>query len=311
MFRFRDPAPASFGSGGTVVAIGNFDGVHRGHAAVVSRCVAEARAAGAEPVVLTFDPHPALVLGNTAPRRIAGESARNRALAGLGVARVLTLVFDASLAAVEASAFVSELLSARLDARAAVFGRGFRFGARRDGSAATFAGFRVRAIEVPPVLDSSGVVSSTRVRAALERADLDEAAALLGRAYSVEGTVIHGDEMGRTLGFPTANVDAGGADALAHGVYAATAIVASGREFSAAFNVGVRPTVGGATLRHEAHLLDFAGDLYGQDLRIVPARRLRAERAFPSLDDLKSQIARDVDAVRAAFAGRGVEGQTR
>jgi riboflavin kinase/FMN adenylyltransferase len=243
------------------------------------------------------------VLGGAAPARIAGEASRNRVLSELGIARIVTLVFDRDLAAVEAPEFVSELLERRLQARAAVFGEGFRFGARRAGSAASFAHSAVRPVEVAAVVDAGGPVSSTRVRAALAGADLDAAAALLGRRYEIEGPVVRGDRRGRTIGFPTANVDAGGADALAPGVYASVARLADGRTCRAALNVGVRPTVGGRTLTHEAHILGFDGDLYGQTLRLAPVLRLRAERTFPSLDDLRAQIARDVADARDALRG--------
>jgi riboflavin kinase/FMN adenylyltransferase len=282
------------------VTIGNFDGVHRGHRALVAEAVARARARGGEAVVLTFDPHPAHVL---APARVPPvlTTAEQKAelLGGLGLDLLVELPFTPEVAELSPEAFADGVLVGALGARQVVVGEAFRFGHGRSGDAATLArlgatlGFTVSA--VPPVLDGGRPVSSSRVREALAEGDVAHAAALLARPHFVDGTVVEGDHRGRQLGFPTANLEAGGALLPARGVYAGRCRLPGGEERLAVVNVGERPTFGGRTVTVEAHLPGYSGDLYGQDLRLSFAARLRAEQRFASAAELVAQIRRDVE----------------
>ena len=273
--------------GARTAAIGSFDGVHRGHQRVL-----ETAAAGASlTTVVTFWPHPRLVLGN----RVALLTSLERRLEVLEadgrVDEVLVLSFTPDVAALTPVEFAETVLR-RIGAREIVVGEGFRFGRGAAGDAAVLAGlgFEVRSV---PLLEG---VSSTRIRSLLREGDVREAAALLGRPAEVEGVVVLGDQRGGTLGFPTANL-AVPADLLVpgYGIYAGSA-----RGHRAAVSIGVNPHYGGDERRIEPHLLDFEGDLYGQRLVVELWARLRDERAFDSEDDLVAQIALDVEATRAA-----------
>lgn len=288
---------------GRVVVIGNLDGVHRGHQAVLTR--ARAIAHEREPlstVVLTFDPHPNEVLRGTAPPRLATLERRVELLRRHGADEVIVEPFTRELAAFSPERFASELLAERLSARAVVVGANFRFGARRAGDLdmlrdfGTKLGFEVTTADVAG--DERGPFSSTRVRDAIARADLDEARSLLGRRHSISGVVEHGDQRGRTIGFPTANL--GGVREMLppHGVYA---VFAGDRP--AVMNLGLRPTVDGKGLRAEVHIFDFDGDLYGSALRVHLVKPIRDEKKFESFDALKAQIALDAEAARRALAG--------
>jgi len=280
--RSVDELPA----GERTVAIGSFDGVHRGH----RRVLETARAAGGTTTVVTFWPHPRLVLGN----RVELLSTLERRLELLeleAVDEVLVVAFTPELAALEPEQFAESLLR-RIGASVIVVGANFRFGRAAAGDAATLErlGFDVRL--VGPLAD----ISSTRIRALLREGDVVSAARLLGRPAEVEGTVVLGDQRGGTLGFPTANL-AVRAELLvpAYGIYAGAA-----RGHRAAISIGVNPHYGGNERRIEPHLLDFEGDLYGERLVVELWQRLRDERAFDSEEDLVAQIARDVEAARAA-----------
>ena len=295
---------ASLGLREPAVTVGNFDGVHRGHQALAAETVARAHAAGGDAVALTFDPHPARVL---APERVppalttAGQKAELLAALGLDVLAVLP--FTADVAALAPDAFARSVLSGALGARHVVVGEAFRFGRGKTGDAATLArlgeelGFDVGAL--PAVTDGGRPVSSSRVREALAEGDAAHAAALLGRPYFVDGTVVEGDRRGRTIGVPTANLDVGGALLPARGVYAGRARLPGGSARLAVVNVGERPTFGGHTVTVEAHLLDYSGDLYGRRLRLSFAARLRGEERFPGAAALVEQIRRDIDRARS------------
>ena len=272
--------------GERTVAIGSFDGVHGGH----RRVLETARVAGGTTTVVTFWPHPRLVLGN----RVELLSTLERRLELLEtetVDEVLVVAFTPKLAAFEPEQFAESLLQ-RIGASVIVVGENFRFGRAAAGDPATLEqlGFDVRL--VGPLAD----VSSTRIRALLRDGDVVGAARLLGRPAEVEGTVVLGDQRGGTLGFPTANLAV--ADELlvpAYGIYAGAA-----RGHKAAISIGVNPHYGGTERRIEAYLLDWEGDLYGSRLVVELWQRLREERAFDSEQDLVAQIARDVQAARAA-----------
>jgi riboflavin kinase/FMN adenylyltransferase len=298
----------SLGSTACVLVIGNFDGVHLGHQAVLREAVAHARASALSPCVLTFDPHPAAVVGRGAPPLLTTLEQRAELMGELGVERMYVRRFDAGFAAWKPEHFASQLVAGALEARFVVVGENFLFGAKRAGDLGLLRvlgrqlGFEVRVYSVAS--DAGGPFSSTRGREAIAAGDLDEAGRVLGRPHALTGVVIHGDERGRTLRFPTANLD-GVAELLPpKGVYAvrvdrqdeaAKTFVPLGQGLT---NIGVRPTVGGTRLSIETHLLDFDQDLYGARLRVVLLARLRDEKKFANLDELKAQIARDVAEAR-------------
>jgi riboflavin kinase / FMN adenylyltransferase len=285
------------------VAVGNFDGVHRGHQALVAAAVARARASGGAAVVLTFDPHPARVLRpQAAPAALTTLAQKEELVAALGIDRMVVVPFDARLAALSAENFAREVLQQALGARHVVVGESFRFGRGREGdprrleALGASLGFAVEV--VPPLVEGGRPISSSRVREALERGDVGEARKLLGRDYFVDGEVVRGDGRGRTIGVPTANLAREEQILPAHGVYAARCRPGAGAWHAAAVNVGERPTFGGGRVRLEAHLLDFEGDLYGARLRVAFNERLRGEQRFDSKDALVAQIRRDIEAAR-------------
>jgi riboflavin kinase/FMN adenylyltransferase len=293
------PAPA--------VAIGNFDGVHLGHQALVRRIVERARGTDGTAVVLTFDPHPARVLApERAPEALLTLAQRAELLAALGVDQLAVLPFDPGVAELAPAAFAELVLAGALGARAVVVGEQFRFGRGRSGDIATLraAGARLgfEVLPVTPILEAGLRVSSSRVRAALMGGDVELAGRLLGREPFVDGRVVRGDGRGGGLGFPTANLDVLNQALPGPGVYAAWCRLPDGETRGAAANVGRRPTFGGGALTVEAHLLDHAGDLYDRTLRLSFVRRLRGERRFAGRDQLIVQIGADVVAARAALA---------
>jgi riboflavin kinase/FMN adenylyltransferase len=283
----RDAEPAE-----RAVAIGTFDGVHRGHRAVVE----EALRSDLRPAVLTFDPHPRAVLGYEVQLLVPLER-RLELLAELGPAEILVVEFTPTLSRLSPEEFAESVLRP-FGARVVVAGEAFRFGAGRRGDLALLArlGFDVR-----PVVLVDGV-SSSGIRELVRAGRIADASALLGRAPEVEGLVVAGDQRGGTLGFPTANLAVEPRVLVpAFGIYAGLARVpATGGEFRTAVSIGVNPHYGGIERRVEAFLLGFSGDLYGERLRIELWERLRNERAFASEADLVAQIARDVEAARAA-----------
>jgi len=287
---------------GCAVAIGNFDGVHRGHRTVIE--AARGLAAGGRPLaVLTFEPHPKeVVTPATAPRRLTPMRRKIELLRELGCAHLFLLRFDRALMAMSADAFVAEILVRRLGIGALTSGESFRFGHKRQGDAALLAaagarhGFDYAAI--PPLLDDGAPCSSTRIRHALGEGDLPTANRLLGYPFSYSGLVQAGDQRGRTIGFPTANlVPAAGRHALpANGVYAVRAgwRTADGvRWYPGVANLGRRPTFGGGRVLLEVHLFDVQLDLYGQRLDVAFLERLRGETTFSGPDALEAQIGRD------------------
>ncbi|HEX2110961.1 MAG TPA: riboflavin biosynthesis protein RibF [Gaiellaceae bacterium] len=274
------------------VAIGTFDGVHRGHHAVVE----ETLASGLRPAVVTFDPHPRAVLGYDVQLLVPLER-RLELLAELGPAEILVVEFTPELARLSAEHFAESVLHP-FGARLVVAGAGFRFGAGRRGDLELLArlGFEVRPVSLVDAVSSSGI------RELLRAGRVGEAAVLLGRPPEVEGPVVAGDQRGGTLGFPTANLAVEPRVLVpAFGIYAGLGrVLATGRNFRTAVSIGVNPHYGGVERRVEAFLLGFAGDLYGERLRIELWERLRDERAFASETDLVAQIARDVEAARTA-----------
>lgn len=282
-----------------MVTIGVFDGVHRGHQAVIGHTVEQAAATGLSSAVLTFDPNPLEVLRpEQAPTRLCSVSRRVELIRRLGVNDVRVLPFTAELSHVSAEDFIDTILRAELDARTVVVGEGFRFGHRASGTTDTLRQAGLEVVEYGLVGDGDPV-SSTRVRATVAAGDVAAASAMLGRAHEIEGVVVRGEGRGRGLGYPTANVAHHRLTAIpADGVYAGTTVV-NGVEHLAAISVGTNPTFDGQSRTVESYLLDFDADLYGADVRVDFVARLRGMVAFDSVSELVEQMAADVVAVRA------------
>jgi len=292
------PAPWT----GGVIAMGNFDGVHRGHQALLAVALDQARALQAPLVVLTFEPHPRrYFVADTGPFRLTLLPAKVRLLAEGGVQAVLAQRFDPAFAAVSAQDFVDGVLLQGLGARHVVCGYDFTFGARRGGNVerlrelATERDVGVTVLD--PVMREGEIYSSTRIREALRAGWASEASELLGHHWEIEGAVEQGDRRGRTIGFPTANVALGEHLRPRFGVYAVRALVDDQWRDGVA-NLGRRPTVGKLQENFEVHLFDFSGDLYGQLLRVQLIDFIRPEMKFSGLDALKAQIAADGETAR-------------
>lgn len=286
---------------GPVVAIGNFDGVHLGHRAVLARLFALAEARAAPACVLTFEPAPTAILASERHQpRILTVDERVRRLHEAGVDAVVVEPFTRALADRSAEWFARELLGGALRAEGVVVGYDFRFGKGRAGDAATLRRLlpNIPVIEIPACTEANEPVSSSRIRKLVAAGDVASAAALLGRPHALAGTVVHGDQRGRTIGFPTANVQNEVELLPAAGVYAVRARVC-GAVLPGVANIGVRPTFAGSESRVEVHLFDFAGELYGERLTVALVARLRGEVRFPSVDALVAQIRADADAARA------------
>jgi riboflavin kinase/FMN adenylyltransferase len=292
---------------GGVIALGNFDGVHRGHQALLEHAAGQADALDAPLLVLTFEPHPRrFFVPDTAPFRLTLPPAKVRLLEENGVQAVLAQGFDPTFAALSPDAFVDEVLLGGLGARHVVCGYDFTFGARRGGNVEKLRkrgrerGFGVTVLD--PVMREGEIYSSTRIREALRAGWASEAAELLGRAWEIEGVVEEGDRRGRAIGFPTANVALGEHLRPHFGVYAVRALV-EGAWRDGVANLGKRPTVGKLQENFEVHLFDFTGDLYGKTLRVALIDFIRPEMKFAGLDQLKAQIAADAQAARTILAG--------
>ncbi len=303
----------------TVVVIGNFDGVHRGHQAVLADAAHRARGESSgdlsderELVVLTFDPHPSAVVGRGEPARLTTLPRRIELLERHGASRVVVKKFDKAFAAQSPEEFAKNLLANELHASEVVVGQNFRFGAKRAGDFSTLAelgkdlGFSTHAHAVAE--DDRGPFSSTRARGAIEKGDLEEAVAVLGRWHATSGVVIEGAKLGRTFGFPTANLGDIPELPPPNGIYAVLVdeLDPSGRARAlahGAMSIGVRPTIEGASGRtHEVYLLDFSRDLYGARLRVHFVAHLRPELKLPNIDALKAQMTEDVQACRTILA---------
>ena len=291
---------------GGVVALGNFDGVHRGHQTLIAEAARQAGALGAPLVALTFEPHPrGFFVPDTGPFRLTLARAKRRLLADYGVQAVLAQHFDAGFAALSADAFLAEVLVKGLGTRHVVCGYDFTFGARRGGNVerlrAEGAARGVGVTVLEPVMREGEIYSSTRIREALRAGMVKEAAELLGHPWEIEGTVELGDQRGRTIGFPTANVALGEHLRPRFGVYAVRVVVEGDESQGwrdAVANLGKRPTFGKLQENFEVHLFDFAGDLYGKTLRVALVDFIRPEMKFAGLDALKAQIAADSEAAR-------------
>lgn len=296
-----DPAAPPPGLENCVVAIGNFDGVHRGHKAVIARAMGLARQLARPCAVLTFEPHPSdFFAREQVIFRLTPSAAKARMLERLGLDGMVVLSFDAGLAGLGAEAFVAEILVRRLGVSAAVAGYDFHFGKNRDGTPAFLLAAGARqgfAVDIVPKImaDANGsldAVSSTATRAALETGNVALARELLGHEYFVTGTVIKGRQLGRTLGFPTANIALDASCRLAHGIYAVRARV-DGVARGGVASFGRRPTFDNGPPLLEVFLFDFAGDLYGTDIEVSFAGFIRGEAKFDSADALVAQMRGD------------------
>ncbi|HAC81533.1 MAG: bifunctional riboflavin kinase/FAD synthetase [Candidatus Binatia bacterium] len=292
-----------------VVALGNFDGLHRGHEAIVARTVELAAETGGEPVVFTFFPHPiSVVAPDRAPPQITSLSERMRGLRSLGAAGVVLQRFTPAFAAIEAEAFLRDVIAGELGASGIVAGFDVTFGHDRRGNPALLEslgpelGLRVGIVS--PVAEDSGKVSSSAIRRALAAGNVAEAGQLLGRPHRVFGTVREGDRRGATIGFPTANILPHGGLLPPDGVYAVRVrIEGDDTFFPAVANLGTNPTFGGVGRRLEAHLFDFNRDLYGRAIEVGFAHRLRGEIRFPSVAELVAQIEADAAEARNLLLG--------
>ncbi|MDB5306265.1 MAG: bifunctional riboflavin kinase/FAD synthetase [Gemmataceae bacterium] len=288
---------------GGAVTVGNFDGVHLGHHALIAATVRWASRVGGPAVAVTFDPPPYQVLFPTAPSRPPLTTLHDRAdlLHAAGADHVIVLRTTPELLALTPDAFFRDILSRQLGARAVIEGYDFRFGRSRAGDTATLrvlcAAAGVGFEEVPPVAVDGEPVSSSRVRAALVAGDVAAAAALLGRAYRVAGLVVTGARRGRTIGFPTANLEDVPTVLPGNGVYAVRAMV-DGTMWPAAANVGPNPTFGEDARKVEVHLIGFSGDIYGKSVEVEFVIRLRDTRPFAGVDELVGQLRQDVEAAR-------------
>ena len=295
---FRDAEGRVLTPQGSVACIGAFDGLHLGHRALVGRAVARARELGVPAVALGFEPLPRelFATGNKPPRLMLPH-AKLAGLCALGCDRVGLLRFNRRLASMPAADFVRSVLIGRLAVREVWVGPEFRFGKGRGGDLALLqamgreAGFVAHAIE--PVLLDGERVSSTRIRAALGEGDFEAAARLLGRPYTVGGRVVHGRQLGRTLGYPTANLRFGNKTPALRGIYASRVHGVSEAPWPAVSSFGTRPTVSGREPLLEAHLFDFDGDLYGRRIEVEFVARLRDEEKFADLPSMVSQMHRD------------------
>lgn len=294
---------------GSVATIGSFDGLHRGHRAIIQQLLAQAREHQLPSVVILFEPQPyEFFASERAPARLMRLADKIRGLAALGVDRVLCIQFNQRFSQLSADDFVQQVLADGLAIKSLVVGDDFRFGRDRGGdfnllkAAGEQVGFSV--FDTQTVLHDGERISSTRIRAALEAEEFALAEALLGHPYTMRGKVVYGQQLGRTINVPTANVQLKRYRSPLNGVFAVLQrSLPEGQWREGVANVGIRPTVGGATKPIlEVHLLDFAGDLYGEQVEVSFVKKLRDEQKFPSFDALKQQIYRDIDEAKRFFA---------
>jgi riboflavin kinase/FMN adenylyltransferase len=290
---------------GVWLTIGSFDGIHLGHQEIIRTLTAEAREVGASAAVLTFYPHPAEVLrGRDFPFYLTSPDEKAGLLEKLGVDVVITHPFDREVASTSAHEFMNVLFQ-HLEFRHLKVGHDFSLGRNREGNAQILReigkdlGYDVT--QIPPLKIDDQIVSSSRIRFLLGAGQVEEAARLLGRNYTIQGKIVIGDQRGQTIGFPTANFDIWKMRAIpAAGVYVSR-VEFNGTIYDAVTNIGVRPTFETSPVppRVEAHLLDFQGDLYGQSLKLEFLQRLRGEQRFASIDELVHQIQRDINSARS------------
>ncbi len=304
MIRLDNTQPIPGDLRGAILALGNFDGFHRGHQAVVGEALAWARAEKRPCIVATFDPHPVRVFQpDAAPFRLTTLDQRQDLFAAAGADAMLVFHFTRAMAAMPAEDWVRDVIAGEIGAAGVVTGEDFTFGKGRAGNPDLLqriglsCGLAARAVAA--VHDAQGPISSSRIRAALQAGDCETATALLTRPFTMRGTVQHGDKLGRTIGFPTANIDAGHYLRPRYGIYAVTGRLPGGRAVIGAANFGIRPSFDPPKELLEPYFFDFSGDLYGQEIDVSFEHFLRGEAKFDSLDALTEQMARDCDEARA------------
>jgi len=311
---YRDPLGADEPPRGGVLTIGNFDGVHLGHQAILRYVVDRADRLGASAAAMTLDPHPVKLLRpRMAPRLLSTLGQRLELIGRTGIEVALVVPFTHRLARMSAEEFVKDVLVDRIGIREVYIGANFRFGADRGGDVALLElmgeelGFKAAASPIVEI--EGGVVSSTRVRESVAEGQVEEAAAMLGRHVFIDGGVLEGKRLGRKLGFPTLNIEVENEIEPACGVYiTAVHIPSFGRTFASVTNVGTRPTVyENSILTIETHLLDFTADVYRESVRLFFVKRLRNEVSFPSTVQLMAQIQQDVEASRLYFLQNSIE----
>lgn len=313
MERLTSGAPVPAHLRGAIMALGNFDGFHAGHQAVVGHAIDRARAERRPVIVATFDPHPMRLFRPDTPHfRLTTLDQRQALFAGAGADAMMVFAFTPELAALDPAAFV-RMLAVDMGVAGVVTGQDFTFGKGRAGSVALLsdlgAPWDMWAQAVAPVTDADGaVISSSRIRAALQAGDCATATRLLTRPFTIEGVVQHGDKLGRTIGFPTANVDMGSYLRPAYGIYAVRGILPDGRVLDGAANLGIRPTFDPPKELLEPHFFDFAESLYDQCIAVQLIAFLRPEAKYDGLDALIAQIARDCTQARQILAGQNLAG---
>ncbi|MFZ4745944.1 MAG: bifunctional riboflavin kinase/FAD synthetase [Sphingomonas sp.] len=292
---------------GGIVALGNFDGFHLGHQAVVGRAVALARAEGRPAIVATFDPHPVRWFKpDIPPFRLTSLDQRQHLFAEAGADAMLVFSFGGELANVSAEEFITDRLISRLGAAGVVTGQDYIFGKGRRGTVAMLAelgrahGMTVET--VGPVVADDAPVSSSRIRQALQAGDCATATQLMTRPYTIQGVVQHGDKVGRSIGYPTANIDMADYLRPRYGIYAVRGRLADGCVLDGAANLGVRPTFDPPKELLEPYFFDFSGDLYGQEIEVELHSFIRTEAKFDSIEALKARMARDCDEAQAILS---------
>ncbi|RUO61682.1 bifunctional riboflavin kinase/FAD synthetase [Pseudidiomarina marina] len=292
---------------GCVLTIGNFDGVHLGHQAVLAQVKAQALARGVPATVMTFEPQPQeLFQPDKAPARLTNFREKHMALREQGIGRHIVIEFNRKFSNLPAREFIERVLVDMLGVQFLVVGDDFRFGHGREGDFAMLQragaelGFEV--VDTQSYRQQQQRVSSTAIRQCLSDGDFTQAAAMLGRPYAFEGRVVHGEKKGRTIGFPTANIQLKRLHSPLQGVFAVQVQCNDGKMHAGVANIGRRPTLNGERVQLEVHLFDFVGDLYGQQLRVVPTHFIRAEQKFADFAQLQQQIAADAEKARTILA---------
>ena len=292
---------------GAIIALGNFDGFHLGHQAVAGEAIAWARAEGRPAIIATFDPHPVRFFKpEAAPFRLTTLDQRQELFAAAGADAMLVFAFDAELASTTAEDFMAKLLVERLGAAGVVTGEDFTFGKARGGNIELLktrgAELGLSSRAVGAVMLDGEVVSSSRIREALKAGDCETATRLLTRPFAIRGVVQHGDKVGRTIGFPTANLPLGNYLRPHYGIYAVSSRLADGTRLHGAANLGIRPSFDPPKELLEPHFFDWSGDLYGQEIEVAFHHFLRPEAKFDSLDALTRQMLVDCDQARKLLA---------
>jgi len=304
---FRDAAGPCLAPAGSVVAVGAFDGLHRGHAALLARVRERAMARALVPSVVSFEPLPRAYFAHGALSRLASVREKLLGFRDAGIELALLLRFNAALAATDAADFVREVLAGRMNAREVWVGEDFRFGHRRAGDVALLRRMGAQLgfdVHTPETVEASGErVSATRIRELLAAGEFAHAARLLGRPFSMGGRVVHGNRIGRELGYPTANLRLRGRVPPVQGIFAVRVHGVSGKAWPAVASLGVRPMFDGSEPLLEVHLFDYDGELYGRRIEVEFVAKLRDEGKFADLDALKTQMDKDAMHARACLAG--------